>query len=56
MSDKLRVRMLLRVSSKQQLDADGDLPTQRRIVENYIREQEGWELDNIKSEYHELGI
>lgn len=56
MSDKLRVRMLLRVSSKQQLDADGDLPTQRRIVENYIREQEGWELDNIKSEYHELGV
>lgn len=56
MNDHIRTRMLLRVSSKQQLDADGDLPTQRRIVENYIREQEGWELDDVKSEYHELGV
>lgn len=56
MSDKILTRMLLRVSSKQQLDADGDLPTQRRIVENYIRDQEGWKLDDAKSEYHELGV
>lgn len=56
MNDKIKTRMLLRVSSRQQLDADGDLPTQRRIVENYIRAQKGWELDAVKSEYHELGV
>lgn len=56
MNDKIIARMLLRVSSRQQLDADGDLPTQRRIVENYIRAKEGWKLDDIKSEYHELGV
>ena len=50
MNDKIKTRMLLRVSSRQQLDADGDLPTQRRIVENYIRAQKGWELDAVKSE------
>ena len=32
-----RVRMLLRVSSNQQLDADGDLDIQRKIVLDYIR-------------------
>lgn len=56
MEDILRARMLLRVSSKQQLDANGDLPAQRRIVENYIKSQEYWQLDCVKPEYHELGV
>ena len=32
-----RVRMLLRVSSGQQLEADGDLSVQRRILKEYIK-------------------
>lgn len=56
MSSIVKVRMLLRVSSKQQLDADGDLPAQRRIVEGYIRKQSEWRLDEIKPEYHEFGV
>lgn len=31
-----RVRMLLRVSSNQQLEADGDLSVQRQLVKDYI--------------------
>lgn len=40
-----RVRMLLRVSSNQQLDADGDLTIQRQIVKEYICRQKEWKLD-----------
>ena len=40
-----RVRMLLRVSSNQQLDADGDLGVQRRIVKEYIEQNSEWKLD-----------
>ena len=34
-----KVRMLLRVSSDQQLEADGDLSIQRAIVQEYIKKQ-----------------
>lgn len=50
----LRVRTLLRVSTDQQLDADGDLKTQRGIVSDYIQEHENWEFDG--KEYFEGGI
>ena len=46
-----KVRMLLRVSSNQQLDADGDLDIQRQIVSDYVQEQPNWKLD--KKEYFE---
>lgn len=46
-----RIRMLLRVSSNQQLDADGDLDIQRQIVLDYIDEHTDWVLD--KKEYFE---
>ena len=46
-----KVRMLLRVSSNQQLEADGDLSVQRQIVKEYIQGQEGWMLD--EKEYFE---
>lgn len=46
-----RVRMLLRVSSNQQLDADGDLSVQRQLVEEYIDRHEDWILDD--KEYFE---
>ncbi len=46
-----RVRMLLRVSSNQQLEADGDLSIQRQIVMEYIGRQDGWTLD--EKEYFE---
>lgn len=46
-----RVRMLLRVSSNQQLEADGDLSIQRQLVKEYIERQEGWLLD--EKEYFE---
>ena len=48
-----KVRMLLRVSSNQQLEADGDLSVQRRIVKEYIQKQEDWILD--EKEYFEGG-
>ena len=51
MKKKKIVRMLLRVSSNQQLEADGDLSVQRRIVSEYIADQEDWQLD--KKEYFE---
>lgn len=51
MQKKKVVRMLLRVSSNQQLEADGDLSVQRRIVSEYVAGQEGWKLD--KKEYFE---
>ncbi len=49
-----RVRMLLRVSSNQQLDADGDLNIQRDINKDYILKHDNWLLDG--KEYFEGGI
>ena len=46
-----KVRMLLRVSSNQQLDADGDLDIQRQIVSDYVQAHPDWNLD--KKEYFE---
>ena len=46
-----KVRMLLRVSSNQQLEADGDLTIQRQLVKEYIEEFKDWELDD--KEYFE---
>lgn len=46
-----RARMLLRVSSSQQLEADGDLHIQRQIVQEYIKGHSDWELDG--KEYFE---
>ena len=46
-----RVRMLLRVSSNQQLEADGDLSIQRQILLDFINRQAEWELDD--KEYFE---
>ena len=37
--------MLLRVSSGQQLEADGDLSIQRQILQDFISKHEDWELD-----------
>lgn len=49
-----RVRMLLRVSSNQQLEADGDLSVQREIVKDYILKHKDWILDD--KEYFEGGV
>ena len=46
-----RVRMLLRVSSNQQLEADGELSVQRQLVKDYISNQSDWQLD--EKEYFE---
>ncbi len=46
-----RVRMLLRVSSNQQLEADGDLSVQRQLVLDYIGQHEDWVAD--EKEYFE---
>lgn len=46
-----RIRMLLRVSSDQQLEADGDLSVQRKIVKEYVASHKEWTLD--KKEYFE---
>ena len=46
-----RVRMLLRVSSNQQLEADGALSVQRQLVKDYISNQSDWQLD--EKEYFE---
>ncbi len=43
--------MLLRVSSNQQLEADGDLSIQRDIVMEYIKKHDDWILDS--KEYFE---
>lgn len=45
------VRMLLRVSSNQQLETDGDLSIQRQLVKEYIEKQPDWKLD--RKEYFE---
>lgn len=50
----LRVRILLRVSSNQQLDEGGDLVTQRKIVEEYIEGHPDWHYDG--TEYFEGGV
>ena len=46
-----RVRKLLRVSSNQQLEADGDLSVQRQLVLEYIEKRSDWKLD--EKEYFE---
>lgn len=51
-----KVRYLLRVSSNQQLDAEGDIPSQRKIVRDYIEQNREWILDEKKPEYAEMGI
>lgn len=43
--------MLLRVSSNQQLEADGDLSVQRRLVLDYVQSHDDWKLDD--KEYFE---
>ena len=48
---KKRVRMLLRVSSGQQLESDGDLKIQRQIILDYVKSYPGWILD--EKEYFE---
>jgi len=48
---KKRVRILLRVSSDQQLEADGDLTVQRQLVLEYVQSQPDWILD--EKEYFE---
>ncbi len=54
LNKKKRVRILLRVSSRQQLEADGDLDIQRKIVLEYIANHPDWLLDD--KEYFEGGI
>ena len=46
-----KIRILLRVSSNQQLEADGDLTVQRQLVLDYIDQHKEWELD--EKEYFE---
>lgn len=46
-----RVRMLLRVSSNQQLEADGDLSIQRQLVKEFVESHADWVLD--RKEYFE---
>lgn len=48
---KKKVRILLRVSSNQQLEADGDLSVQRKIVLDYVSSHDDWKLD--EKEYFE---
>ena len=46
-----KVRILLRVSSNQQLEADGDLGVQRQLVKEYVMKHSDWILDG--KEYFE---
>lgn len=46
-----KARILLRVSSDQQLESDGDLTVQRQLVKDYINRHDEWTLD--KKEYFE---
>lgn len=48
---KKRARILLRVSSDQQLEADGDLTVQRQLVLDYVRKHSEWVLG--EKEYFE---
>lgn len=55
MRKKIVVRILLRVSSNQQLEADGDLSVQRRIIIEYIKKKHpDWIIDS--KEYFEGGV
>ena len=45
LNKKKKVRMLLRVSSNQQLEADGDLSVQRQLVAEYVYQHKDWILD-----------
>lgn len=47
--------MLLRVSSDQQLEKDGDLSIQRKIVKEYVEKHTDWWLDE-DNEYFEPGV
>lgn len=49
--EKKVVRILLRVSSNQQLEADGDLSVQRQLVTEYVESHNEWVLD--EKEYFE---
>lgn len=49
--EKKRVRILLRVSSHQQLDADGDLGIQRQIILEDVKKHPDWMVD--EKEYFE---
>lgn len=53
-TDEKRVRILLRVSSEQQLEADGDLGIQREIILEYINNFPHWILN--EKEYFEGGV
>lgn len=53
-TDEKRVRILLRVSSEQQLEADGDLGIQREIIIEYINNFPHWILN--ENEYFEGGV
>ena len=45
LDNKKIVRILLRVSSNQQLEADGDLNVQRRLILDYVESHKEWILD-----------
>lgn len=51
MMKKKIARLLVRVSSNQQLDADGDLSIQRQLVKEFVEKHEDWVLD--EKEYFE---
>lgn len=48
---KKRIRILLRVSSDQQLESDGDLTVQRKLIMEYVKSHSEWILDS--KEYFE---
>lgn len=50
-TNKKRVRILLRVSSDRQLEADGDLSIQRMLILEYVKSHPDWILDD--KEYFE---
>lgn len=50
-TNKKRVRILLRVSSDRQLEADGDLSIQRLLILEYVKSHPDWILDD--KEYFE---
>lgn len=48
---KKRIRILLRVSSDQQLESDGDLTVQRQLIMEYVKSHSEWIIDS--KEYFE---
>ena len=50
-TNRKRVRILLRVSSDRQLEADGDLSIQRQLILEYVKKHPDWILD--EKEYFE---